>query len=37
MSATVTAWTGAPPSSAELERMFAEEGLTPHLVGQRSG
>jgi mannose-6-phosphate isomerase-like protein (cupin superfamily) len=33
MSATVTAWTGAPPSSAELERMFAEEGLTPHWWG----
>jgi hypothetical protein len=33
MSATVTAWTDAPPSSAELERLFAEEGLTPHWWG----
>lgn len=30
MSATVTNWTGSPPSPDELERLFAQEGLPPH-------
>jgi len=29
MIATVTACNGVPPSGDELERLFAEEGLTP--------
>lgn len=30
MITTVTRWNGAPPSADELERLFAEEDLTPH-------